>query len=462
LAQRTSDATVRVRGVTAIILVLLTAITITASGVAWWVHYVALDTDAFMNLMGPAISSDEFTEALGDRLAEEAVTALDLEPRFEARLSALDDYIGEQLVEAIDPNPRVLELIQQLDVPRFADLAGPIATAANERVTRAITTRVNSDGFQATLLVTTRKAHETLVALVTDLDALPNVYVDGDSVKWNALPLVVNTLEYVIEQGILGGEDITLPDLSDNPIASVAVERLAEALGARVPDDLGQITVMTTDQLNALQNYGDAFDRSVWLLIGLAFGLIVVTLVVSPRRRRTLAQLSAATVIALIVVAIGIRSAINAIQEGIVLEVNRVAALRILFDLQNSVRAVGLTILLIAILVGLLAWLAGRPQQVEKWLDAGRRSVDPAAEPTRVDMFVGRWFDGLAVLVVVLALWLTWQIGLSWWWTPLTLIVVGGFVWYGMSARARYELDQAVGEVLEEAAEETEERSGTT
>jgi len=36
---------------------------------------------------------------------------------------------------------------------------------------------------------------------------------------------------------------------------------------------------------------------------------------------------------------------------------------------------------------------------------------------------------------------------------------VGGFVWYGMSARARFELDQAVEEVIEEAAEINEERS---
>jgi hypothetical protein len=462
LAERSSGASVRVRGVTAIVLVLLTAIAITASGAAWWVHYVALDTEALMNLMGPAITSDEFTTALGDRLAEDAVTALDLEARFETRLSALDDYIGEQLVEAIDPDPRVLDLIKGLDIPRFADLAGPIATAANDRITTAITTLASSDEFRDALLATTRKAHETLVALVTNLDALPNLYVDGDSVKWNVLPLVANTLEYVLRQGILGGQDITLPDLSDNPVASVAIGRLADALGSRLPDDLGQITVMSTGQLNAIQDYGDAFDRSVWLLIGLAFALVVVTIAVSPRKRRTLVQLSIATVIALIIVAIGIRTAISSIQDGIVLEVNRVAALRVLFDLQDSAQAVGVTIFLIAILVGGLAWLGGRPRQVEKWLDAGRNAVDRTREPTKVDVFVGRWFDGLAVLVVMFALWLTWQTGLSWWWTPLTLLVVGGFVWYGMSARARYELDQAVEEVLEEAAEEAVERSETT
>lgn len=453
LAGRASGATTRIRGVTTIVLVLLTAVAITAAGVGWWVHQVALDTESFMEIMEPAITSEEFTDALGSRLAEEAVTALDLEARFAARLAALDEYIGEQLVGALDPDPRVLELVRSLDVPKFVDLAGPLATAANERITNAITGLVSSEEFQTVTLAATRRAHETLVALITEVESLPNVYVEGDSVKWNVLPLVVNSIEYVIEQGILGGEDITLPDLADNPIASVAVQRVADALGERVPEDLGQLTVMTTDDLEALQTYGDAFDRGVWLLIGLAIVLLVVTLVVSPRKRRTVAQLSVATVIAIVLVGLSIRAAISAIQEGIVLETSRAAAIRLLSGLEDSVRAVGVTILLIAILVGVLAWLASRAEQVEKWMDAGRNAVDRTRDPSQIDLFVGRWFDGLAVLVVVIALWVAWQTGLSWLWTPLTLVVVGGFVWYGMSARARYELDRAIDETLEEVEE---------
>lgn len=154
--------------------------------------------------------------------------------------------------------------------------------------------------------------------------------------------------------------DITLPDLSENPLASVAVDRLAEALDARVPDDLGQLTVMATDDLEAMQTHGDALDRGVWLLIGLAL-LLVVTLVVSPHRRRTVAQLSIGTVIAIVVAGLGIRAALDSIQEGVLVEVNRTAAL-VLSGLEVSVRAVGITIVLLAILVGVLSWLAGRPE----------------------------------------------------------------------------------------------------
>ncbi|MEA1903698.1 MAG: hypothetical protein U9N56_09255 [Actinomycetota bacterium] len=460
LAERSSAATVRIRGAVAVILVLLVAISITASGVSWWVHYVALDTDAFMEIVEPAITSDEFTDALGSRLSEETIEALDLESRFEDRLSAIDQYIGEQLVSTLDPDPRIIELIKNLDTPRFGDLAGPISAAANDRITEAITGLVSSDEYQAVVVPSVRFAHETAVALAYDgTESFDNLYVDGEDVVWNTLPLVASTLEFVIENGFLDGEDITLPDLSDNPVASVAIARLREALGPHIPDDLGQLVVMGTDDLDTIQGYGRTFDRGLWLLIGLALVLTIGTLVISPRRSRTAIQISVATVIGVVLALIGVREAGNTIQDEILGERGLAAARSILRQLEDSVQAVGWMIILITILVGVLAWFAGRPEQIEKWLDTGRHAVDFDAEPNKVDVFVGRHFDALAVVVVILGLAVSWVTPLTWFSGLLTLAGVGLLVWYGLSARARYELDQAVEEVIEEAVEELEESS---
>ena len=128
----------RVRGIASFILVILTAVSVMIAAVSWWLHDVVFDTESFMGVVDPAVRSDEFSDALGARLGEEAVTALDLENRFETRLTAIDTYISEQLVGALDLPPRVLDLLQNLDVPRFADLAGPLANAANDRIETAV------------------------------------------------------------------------------------------------------------------------------------------------------------------------------------------------------------------------------------------------------------------------------------------------------------------------------------
>ena len=447
-ADKRPDAGTRIRGVVSIVLVVLTAMGILVSAISWWVHYVAFDTDAFMQVVEPAVTSEEFTDALGTRLGEEAVVALDLETRLETRLTALDRYLSEQLIAALELSPRVTELLSGLDVPRFADLAGPISTAANERIASAIENRVASEGFETLMLTLIRRGHLATVALVTDdLESLENVYVDGDEVRWNAIPLVVSTLEFVIEEGLLEGEELTLPDLSDNPGVSAAISRLREALDSRIPDDFGQITVMGTDDLEALQAYGATFDRGTWLLTILTVVLIAATLAVSPRRRRTLIQLSVATVIAIVLAGVAIRATVGAIQQGIVSPEGRAAAGTVLVGIRESAQSVGVAILLISILVGVLAWLAGRPEQIEKWLESGRRAVARDAEANGVDLFVGRHLDVLLVVVTLLALVVVWVAELNWVWGLVLLAVIGGLFWYGLSARARYEL--AYGEAAE-------------
>ncbi|HEY6634974.1 MAG TPA: hypothetical protein VI141_05100 [Acidimicrobiia bacterium] len=451
LAVSQGRARTRIRGVASFILVILTAVSVTAAALGWWVHYVVFDTEAFMGVVEPAITSDEFTDALGARLGEEAVTALDLETRLETRLTAVDEFLAEQLIEALDLGPRATDIIANLNVPRFAELAGPLSQAANTRIEGAIVSLVSSDAFSNTLVTAITRGHEATIALVRDdLDSLENVYIEDGNVRWNSLPLLLATIEHVIEQGLLDGEDVTLPSLEDNPTVAAALDRISEALGFQVPDDLGQITVMTTEDLTTLQGYGTAFDRGVWLLTALALVLVAITIAVSPRRRRTLIQLGVATAISIVLAALATRAAVDAIQERIVSPQGRAAAGSVLAEVQGSVQAVGIAVFVIAVLVAVVAWLAGRPEQIQKWTEAARRATDTGSEPNQVDVFVGRHFDALAVAAVVLALVIVWLVDLTWLSGLVILALLGGLLWYGMAARTRYELDRGIDEIIEE------------
>ena len=76
----------RTRSVASWVLVVLSTILVIAAATAWWVHATLLDTDRFMAIVGPAISSDAFEAQLSETLADATTEALDLEARIEDRL----------------------------------------------------------------------------------------------------------------------------------------------------------------------------------------------------------------------------------------------------------------------------------------------------------------------------------------------------------------------------------------
>ncbi len=154
--------------------------------------------------------------------------------------------------------------------------------------------------------------------------------------------------------------------------------------------------------------------------------------------------------IAIVLAGLATRGAVSAIQDRIVSPQGRAAAGSVLVEVQRSAQSVGIAVLVIAVLVAVIAWLAGRPEQIQKWMESARRATDAGSEPSQVDVFVGRHFDALAVAAVVLALVIVWLVDLTWLSGLVILAVLGSLLWYGMAARTRYELERGVDEIIED------------
>lgn len=432
----------RVRSVAAGLLVGFSALVVLLATVAWWVHGVLFDTDAFMEIVEPAISSEAFETQLSGTLTDSTVEALALEARLETRLSALDAFLAEGLVEALDLGDRAITIISQLDLPRFADLAEPLATAANTRIGDGIDGLVRSEEFGVAAVGLVRRGHEAAVNLITDdLDEYENVYRADGELRLDTLPLVARAIEWVVEEGLLDGEDLQPPDLSDNPRLEVALGRVSAAVGERVPDDLGQVTIMTEEQLDTIQAVGRTFDRFVWVLIGAAVVSIAATLWVSTRRRRTVVQLALAVLIALALAVLATNRITLALQEAIteqgVAETFSVFATVVTGSLGNVLGIVaGL-----AVIVGLLAHLAGRPAWVQAVLGP---LGDEDRPPSDIDRFVDRYLGALTVVDVGVFLMIAWLSGLNPWWTGGALVLLGVALWWGYAARARVRAEAQV------------------
>ena len=402
----------RMRSILALFLVVLTTIAVGIASVGLWVRYVATDTDSFMQIVEPPLSSDEFSNVLSARVQAATVEALDLETRIRLRLVAFDRALRRQIVEGLDLEPEVVDRIDNLDLPGFADLAAPIAEGLNGRITAVVDRVVQSDPFNMILVASVEKGHEAIVSLVSG-EALDSgvVYVEDGDVIWNAIPMVAAALERVIEEGLLEGEDLVIPDFSDYPRVDEALSRLGEALEAELPDDLGQISVMEADQLLLLQDYARTFNRLVWVMVAVALVLLVAALVVSIDRRRTAVQLGLASLIAMLLSVLTIRRGVETVQASIS-DPDAIEAFRsVITAVGDSLRTVWLTVAVLAVVATVVAYLAGRPPWISKLKSLSE--ADEYSDASTVDRFVSRWSDGLTLAIIALALLVLWVVGMS-------------------------------------------------
>ena len=118
----------------------------------------------------------------------------------------------------------------------------------------------------------------------------------------NYLPLVNQALQSAsatISQ--LVGHQLTLPEITPDMIPAEAIQKLDSALGVTLPTDFGTLVVFNSDQLPKLQYAVNTARQGLFGLVALFFLSMVVAIVVSPRRRRTILQLAVAIAVVTVI-----------------------------------------------------------------------------------------------------------------------------------------------------------------
>lgn len=118
---------------------------------------------------------------------------------------------------------------------------------------------------------------------------------------FNYLPLLNDALSRVSQtlSGILGRQ-VALPTITVDTVPSQAITMIEGALGVTLPDDFGSIVLFQGDTLATIQSASATFDRGLILALIVFLVSVVLALVLSTNRRRTLIEL----VVALIVVVV--------------------------------------------------------------------------------------------------------------------------------------------------------------
>jgi hypothetical protein len=392
--------------------------------IAVWAHQTIFDTDAFMETIEPVLQDPAVNAALGDYITEEATGALALEERLQEPLADLDAFLSTALLGFLGLGEQAQELLDRFDRPTLQALAGPIADRVNERIATRVDEVMASSEVRVLVPQLVRRAHEGAVALARgEMESLPNVSVEEGEVRFNTLPIIARVLQAMAAElrGLL--PDVDLPDaLSDR--ADEAIAQFKEALGDRVPDDFGQITIMSEDQLVEIQDTATTLDRWTWGLAILAAVLVVITILVSPTRRRTVIQLGIGVIIAIILGVLIVRRVETAVIGEISSPARTETARGILENLFAGLRQTIVGVIVVAALVAIGFHIAGKP----KWVTDPRERLDDLvpnqAGARAFDSWVALNYDFIRIGLAGLALIVLFMTGLGW----APLIIVGGIL----------------------------------
>ena len=393
----------RIRGVVTWVLVVLTSIMVALSAVSVWLRATVLDTDEFMAAVQPALEDPQVRQAMGDRLTTETFTALALEDRLSAALADVGDSIGAALVDALELSPAQAARVEALPLPGLEQLAGPIAGGIESRIAQRVDEYVTSEAFGDQLVTLTREAHTRAVALVReDYGQLPNLVIESGEVRINLVPAVAGVLADLVDQGLdaVGIEEIPFIDPTEDPEASLA--RLSAALDVQLPPDFGQVTVMSQAELTELQDAARTADQLVWAMLLGTLALAAVTLAVAPDRRRGLLQLSLGAAVGVTLTMLLVRNTEDEI-AAVAVTPQGERALAVLADSTfDTLRTVMVAVLVVALLVAVVAHLAGRPPWLRRSVAYVRRTTARRPGGSDLERFVAAHHDPLRIAVIAL------------------------------------------------------------
>lgn len=352
---------------------LLASLSILLGGVTVWAQQTLLTSDGWGNLVGEVASDPEVIDGVSTVLVDRLSDALDVEKR---------------VAEAV-PGP--------LDI-----VATTITARVQEEVAKIVAGFAATDAFQAAFVEVNKAAHAAAMRAIRGGDSAALTSQDG-VIAINIFPLVEGVLRSLQDAGLIGA-DRDIPDLTDFQPSADRVAALESALGRDLPDDIGTITLIDSENLSVVQDAIRWFDLITIVMVLLAIVSAALALWLSERRIRMVMWLAVGAIAALLTGRVLVRLLLEIItrrQE----EAGAGVFVSTLVDAAvDSLMWFSFILIAIAGLVAIVAWFLERRETGE------RASVET---PLRT---LGHWVrqNMAAVLVVGLALILVvalWGIG---------------------------------------------------
>lgn len=264
----------KVRRIAVGVLLTLTCVGLLLSSLTLWVNNEFLNTDSWVELVAPLAHNPQVINAVSAYAADEVVTALSVQQRAKEALP-----------------------------PRAQFLAAPLTQVIHDFAQKRVTKLMGTPQFEQLWITTNRAVHAEALAALRGQSK--NVIIENGAVTLNLIPTIDQALKSLQQDlsGLLPG-NVQLPDVSQLQIPSQARAKLSQALGVKLPENFGEITLFSSAELAKAQQWLQVFDVLKVLLPIVTILLFIATLWFSVDRRRTLIQFGIGVAIIFLIVRI--------------------------------------------------------------------------------------------------------------------------------------------------------------
>jgi hypothetical protein len=341
----------RWRRILVAVLVVIGCVLAPISVIGLWARNTLLDTNQYVDTVGPLARDPAIQQALSERVSRRLVESVDIER------------------EIVDAFPR-------------AESIAPSIAAGFETFVREATLRIaQTERFQDLWENANRRAHAQLLAVL-----------EGEGTE------TVETRDGKVVINVSGLTDLVKDRLGDRGVT------LFERAEKELPQEF---VLFDSEQLTKAQSAVRILRRATWVLPILTLLVFAVAIALSPNRRRTLwrAALGLAFGMALLLIAfsMGRNFYLDAIENaGRSRDASAAAYDQVLGLLRLSLR----TLFVVGLVVALGAWIAG-PGRLATRIREGVLGLvrgKPGAEVTDVGRFVYTYRVALRVAVIGLGL----------------------------------------------------------
>jgi hypothetical protein len=315
----------RARRIISMVLVILTAILVPLASTAVWATRTVLNTDRFTSTVSSVISDPAVISVVSNKVTDETFDAL------------ASSSIIQNLPSALKP------------------VAVIIGGALRSRVEDAVNNVLSSDSGQEILTDTVRTAHTAAMKLLHgNIFSSDAFTVQNGTVTLNLISVIREVLVKLQADGVIPSS-VTIPKPSDPP------GKFATALGARLPENFGQVVVYQTNDVSRHKTLDEAqralvtLKRSVVLLVILALVALIAAVLVAVDRSRALFRIGIGVTIGALVLIVVARRAAAAVPNAASTAGAATISRSVAEALRSSLVRVLLILALIAIVTAIVA-----------------------------------------------------------------------------------------------------------
>jgi hypothetical protein len=360
------------------LLVILACVFSVLGALSIWVKTTTLDTNTFVNTVGPLVKNEQVAKAVSNAAVQELFKQYDVSGQIQAGLTDLSQTIRQAAPNL--PHPDI----------NLAVIAAPITGGLQSFASTVAQKILTSDAFYKVWTETLRLSHTAAVNIVTG-KGNKVITSQGDTIVLNLAPLL------------------------DQVKAKLADAGLGFLNKVQVPANFGQVKLFTSSQLGVAKGMVHLLETLSWVLPLLAFIFFVLAVVIAKDRRKVLLREGIGLAIAMLIVLVVLRVAHNELL-GLVKKQQNLAAANVIWTSMISglrqalwgLLALGVVVSVGAGVAGPSKWALWTREHVGDFFSNWRKRREGKKGKTAFMAFMDQyawWFrvGGLVVAVIFLA-----------------------------------------------------------